>query len=70
MKLVEKLREVKEKIKNPFNYEGLEKDFMEIEELLEKASKEEVEKAYKEYEEVKRLFWRNVEILRKLYEVG
>jgi len=70
MELVKKLREIKEKLKNPFNYEELVKDFKELEKMLKEVSKEEALEAYPKYEEVKRLFFRNVEVLRKLYEVG
>jgi len=70
MGLVEKLREIRERLKDPFNCEGLAEEFEELEEMLKEASKEEALKAYPKYEEVKRLFFRNLELFKKLYEVG
>ncbi|RUM32007.1 MAG: hypothetical protein DSY42_01875 [Aquifex sp.] len=69
MRIKEKLKQIKDKVKNPFNIEGLEEDFLELESLIKETSKEELRMIYKDYEEVKKLLRRNVEILKRLYEV-
>ncbi|HIC87464.1 MAG TPA: hypothetical protein EYG91_06500 [Aquifex aeolicus] len=69
MRIKEKLKQIKDRLKDPFNIEGLEEDFLELESLIKGTSKEELRMIYKDYEEIKKLFRRNVEILKRLYEV-
>ncbi|HIQ48734.1 MAG TPA: hypothetical protein EYH58_03755 [Aquifex aeolicus] len=69
MRIKEKLKQIKDKLKDPFNIERLEEDFLELESLIKETSKEELRVIYKDYEEVKKLLRRNVEILKRLYEV-
>jgi len=54
MRIKEKLKQIKDKLKDPFNIERLEEDFLELESLIKETSKEELRVIYKDYEEVKR----------------
>ncbi|GAB6065281.1 hypothetical protein JCM9492_03730 [Aquifex pyrophilus] len=70
MELKEKLKALKDRLKNPFDYEGLEREFMELESLIKNAKPEEVRESLKDYEEVKKLLRRNLELFARLYGVG
>ncbi len=69
MELKEKIKALKERLKDPFDYEGLENEFIELEKMMREASPETLKEIAKDYEDVKNLIRRNLEIFAKLYGV-
>ena len=63
MGLREKLESLKERLLDPFNVEGLEKEFEELLEMMRNSDPEEIRNARKDFEEVRELLIRNVEII-------
>ena len=62
-RLREKVSEIREKLLDPFNWEGLERDFEELLLLVKEAKPEERLSIKEEFEEVKKLLERNLSIV-------
>ena len=65
----ERLKRLKELLKDPFGVEEFLKELQEFEREAQNAQPETLKELMEEYEEVKRLFFRNYEMLRGLWEV-
>lgn len=65
----ERLRRLKELLKNPFQVEEFLRELQEFEKEIQTLDPQTLRKIAKEYEEVKELFLRNYEMLRGLWEV-
>lgn len=63
MSLREKLGRLKERLLDPFNVEGLEKEFEELLEMMRGSNPEEIRSVLEDFEEVKELLFRNAEII-------
>jgi len=61
--LREKLERLKDRLLDPFDVEGLERDFSELLELMKKASPQELREAQEVFEEVRALLVRNMDII-------
>ncbi|MDQ7039060.1 MAG: hypothetical protein Q9N26_07715 [Aquificota bacterium] len=61
--LKDKLRTVKERLLDPFDTEGLERDFEELLDLFRSARPEERVSVREEFEEIKELLERNLSII-------
>ena len=61
--LEEKIRLVRERLLDPFNVEGLERDFEELLQLMKNSSPEDLGRVREEFEEVKELLMRNLSII-------
>ncbi len=59
----EKLTYLKERLLNPFDVEGIDKEMEDLFEVMKGATPEELAEVSREYEEVKGLLTRNVEII-------
>ncbi|NPA32396.1 MAG: hypothetical protein GXO04_02080 [Aquificae bacterium] len=67
--LREKIKEIKERLKDPFGVEGLEEELKQLTKLIKKADTDELLLVLSEYEEIKKLVARNIFILKKIYGV-
>ena len=65
----ERLKKLKELLKDPFGVEEFLKELREFEREVQNAEPETLKEIAKEYEEIKRLFLRNYDMLRGLWEV-
>ena len=65
----ERLKKLRELLKDPFGVEKFLKEFQEFEREVQNAHPETLKEIVEEYEEVKRLFFRNYKMLRGLWEV-
>ncbi len=61
--LKQKLGEIRERLMDPFNVEYLEKDFKELYELIKKAPAEDTYLIKKEFEEIRKLLFRNLSLI-------
>ncbi len=59
----ERLESIKEKLLDPFNTDGLEEEFLSLLKLLESAEPDQRKVIAKDFEEVKGLLVRNLEII-------
>lgn len=65
----ERLKRLKELLKNPFKVKEFLEELRELEKALESADPQTLKKVYQEYEKIKELFFKNYEMLRGLWEV-
>ncbi len=65
----ERLKKLRELLKDPFGVEKFLKELQEFEREAQNVQPETLKEIAEEYEEVKRLFFRNYEMLRGLWEV-
>jgi len=65
----ERLRRLKELLKNPFRVEEFLRELQEFEKEIQTLDPQTLRKISKEYQEVKEVFLRNYETLRGLWEV-
>jgi len=65
----ERLRRLKELLKNPFQVEEFLRELQEFEKEIQTLDPQTLRKISKEYQEVKEVFLRNYETLRGLWEV-
>ena len=65
----ERLKKLRELLKDPFGVEKFLKELQEFEREVQNAQPETLKEIAEEYEEVKRLFFRNYKMLRGLWEV-
>lgn len=65
----ERVRRLKELLKDPFRIEEFLKEIQELEKEIQNADKETLIEMLQEYKEVKELFLRNYEMLRGFWEV-
>ncbi len=61
--LKEKLELIRSKLLDPFRVEGLEEDFADFLEMVRKADPEELKSIEKDFQEVRRLLVRNLDII-------
>jgi hypothetical protein len=61
--LKEKISRIRELLLDPFRVEGLEKEIVELYEMMKKASPREVASVKKDYEEIRDLLGRNLSII-------
>ncbi len=61
--LREKVSLLKEKLLDPFNVDGLERDFEELLDLMKSSSPEDIVEVKNDFEEVRRLLSRNLGII-------
>ena len=64
-----RLKRLKELLRDPFGVEEFLKEIQEFERELQTANPETVKGILPEYEEIRKLFFRNYEMLRGLWEV-
>ncbi|HIC97680.1 MAG TPA: hypothetical protein EYP11_04710 [Aquificaceae bacterium] len=67
--LAEKVRFIKERLLDPFNVEGLDRDMEELCELMSTAKKEELIKVAKDFAQIKVLLGRNIGIVSGALEL-
>jgi len=61
--LREKILGIRERLLDPFRTEGLEEEFEELYELMRKANPKELRSVAEDFEEVRRLLFRNLSII-------